>query len=473
MANTLRNGTASSSIARAMSWRACAVVSAGLFLPPQTQPDQEQMRREGVGHMMMPTRPGAGVIMIQADFTFPFFQRGLHRPAHSTDADKFTPRAGRGGIAEVKLDLWLRSQCASEDQPNPWAWQSFPNRGRTQKCELGHQGALATFLDNPAHPLRFRQVAYQVSYFTGARYIPRHSRACSPRSQETSALGLHRWRVQPHSRVRRHFDQIPFAEAINFLHKTRAFSIGFIGRHPAKGDHRALHCVGHHVQCQFRFSLEAHVLRYPTGLPALAILVGKPAFREIQPFIQERIAARTGVDQKHTLLTIRDFFQMTTVLIGDPDRARSLFGKTTPIRNHHAVGFAQVRDDQLMLMFPHPASIPGAFRHKALGGAHGFWVGPVQGQHHRFNRLALKVRQLPTQIKQRPLTLFTPIEAIVKQVVKGDQLLGTGVNVLRQQLGRGWLPTGWWPNTMAAFGTRYFGAHGRLLWSEVANECNP
>jgi hypothetical protein len=39
------------------------------------------MRQEGQRHMMMPTSPRAGLVMIHPQFAFAFFERSLDRPA--------------------------------------------------------------------------------------------------------------------------------------------------------------------------------------------------------------------------------------------------------------------------------------------------------------------------------------------------------------------------------------------------------
>jgi len=219
----------------------------------------------------MPTRPGACFTMVHSHFTFPFFQCGFNRPAQSTDASEFTPRTGSGRIAEIKLDLGLRFQCAPEDHPDPRAWQTISHPGGTQKGELRHQGPFATLLDSPAYPFRLWQVSNQFANFTRSWSIARHPRVDARMTQQTWPRWFNRGCLQPDSRVSGNFHQIPVAQGSDSIAKPRAFSIGFIRRDPAKWNHRALGQVGNHFQSQGRFGAKRLAFGNPTCSPTSLI----------------------------------------------------------------------------------------------------------------------------------------------------------------------------------------------------------
>jgi len=115
---------------------------------------------------------------------------------------------------------------------------------------------------------------------------------------------------------------------------------------------------------------------------------------------------------------------------------RPLFRESAAVDNDHALGFAQVRRDQLLLMLTHPALIPSAIGDKALHGPDDSGDSPLQPQHHRLDSLLGQIRQLSAQIKQRPRALLATREAVLKPIMKGDQLFSTRRNVLRREAGR-------------------------------------
>jgi hypothetical protein len=55
---------------------------------------------------------------------------------------------------------------------------------------------------------------------------------------------------------------------------------------------------------------------------------------------------------------------------------------------------------------------------------HGSKVRPLQCQHHRFNRLALNIRELPAQIKRTPLALLAALKQVMKEGMISHELLG-------------------------------------------------
>jgi hypothetical protein len=49
----------------------------------ESQANQEEMRQDPEGHMMVPARPRAGLIITEADFLFTFLKAGFQRPTHA------------------------------------------------------------------------------------------------------------------------------------------------------------------------------------------------------------------------------------------------------------------------------------------------------------------------------------------------------------------------------------------------------
>ena len=269
----------------------------------------------------MPALPTTGFVMIHSDFAFAFFQSRFNGPTQPSDADEFRPWAGRGRVAEVKLYLWLRLYGTPTHYPDPRAGQTVPESRRTPKSKVGYHRPAAAFLDHATGPFRFRQAGNQFTHFTGARRGASHSRSCSRPPQQPRPRGLDRRPLQPHSRIGRDFDQIPFARPRNFVQKRRVFAKMRVGGDPTKWNDMAAYQIADHRQSQLRFGLEANAFWNASLLPALAVVVSEPSQRQIQPLIEKGETARTGVNQEHPFLTVGDLAQMTAVLRRDPHRA--------------------------------------------------------------------------------------------------------------------------------------------------------
>ena len=77
---------------------------------------------------MMPTHPGAGFIMIHADFAFGFFENGFDRPALTTQVSHRPRRDPDWGVAQVILSLGRFRETAPKDGPDPRAGQAITNQ---------------------------------------------------------------------------------------------------------------------------------------------------------------------------------------------------------------------------------------------------------------------------------------------------------------------------------------------------------
>src|SRR5207244_799140 len=141
-------------IARATSWRAWAVVSAGLFFEREAQTHQEEMGLKRLQHVMMPPQPTTGLILVLPHFPLAFLQCGLNRPAPARDAHQFGMRAVGRRVAQVALDLGRVGQAAAKGRPQAWPWQAVADRRHAPEGEVGFQWAAAAFLNRPTLPGR-------------------------------------------------------------------------------------------------------------------------------------------------------------------------------------------------------------------------------------------------------------------------------------------------------------------------------
>lgn len=62
------------------------------------------MRQKGQRHMVMPTLPSTGLVMIHPQFPFAFLNRGLHRPTQARLAHQIPPGQAPRCITQIKLD---------------------------------------------------------------------------------------------------------------------------------------------------------------------------------------------------------------------------------------------------------------------------------------------------------------------------------------------------------------------------------
>src|SRR6266487_6486302 len=90
----------------AKSWRTWGTVSAGDFFPqPAPQPDQEVMRQQTQGEVVMPADPAADFVVVHAQFALALQDGRLDRPAHPTHPDQSLPRRLRRCVGQIALQL--------------------------------------------------------------------------------------------------------------------------------------------------------------------------------------------------------------------------------------------------------------------------------------------------------------------------------------------------------------------------------
>src|SRR5215211_6427192 len=78
------------------------------------------MRDKGQRHMVMPTHPGPGLVMVHPQFTLGLFNRRLHRPAQARQAHQLGLRGRPRGVAQKVLDLTRVAPTPAKDGPDLW-----------------------------------------------------------------------------------------------------------------------------------------------------------------------------------------------------------------------------------------------------------------------------------------------------------------------------------------------------------------
>ena len=124
-------------MAQATSWRARAVVSAGLFFEREAQTHQEEVGLKRLQHVMMPPQPTAGLVLVLSHFPLAFLQRGLNRPAPARDAHQFGMRAVGWGVAQIALDLRRVGQAAAKGRPQARSRQAVADGRHAHEGKVG------------------------------------------------------------------------------------------------------------------------------------------------------------------------------------------------------------------------------------------------------------------------------------------------------------------------------------------------
>ncbi len=234
-----------------------------------------------------------------------------------------------------------------------------------------------------------------------------------------------------------------------------------VGGHPAEREYSTRHQPLYHVQRQFGFGAEGHVLGEATRLPAFARSVFKPSLGQIQAAVQKRVALLTGVDGKDAFWAVRHLAQAATVLAGHPGRMAALLGEAAAVHDHDPFRIAQRLGDELWVMLQERLSFPPSGSQKLVQGAHRIGINAFQFQDHRFNRFAFDHRQLTTQIEQGPLALLTTLKGHSNPAMISQQFIDHALHLAASQLGR-WFATARRWNPRARSVAFALDAHGDL-----------
>src|SRR2546429_5232056 len=85
------------------SWRTWGTVSAGdFFSQPTPQPNQEVMRQQAQGQVLVPADPAAHFVVVHAQFTLAFQDGRLDPPAHPTDPHQSLPQRLECSVRQIR-----------------------------------------------------------------------------------------------------------------------------------------------------------------------------------------------------------------------------------------------------------------------------------------------------------------------------------------------------------------------------------
>lgn len=433
------------------------------------------MRPERQRHMMMPTEPRAGLIMVHADLALAFLKSRLHRPAQSAEPYEFTRGTRRGRVTHIVLHFRPVLERAAEHDPLARSRQGLADQRHAGEGKLGDHGSLRPFFDLVGMPSAVREVLEPFAQLTRFGRRGRQTGPGAYMPQQARPRRIDPRRPFPGARVRRHFDQVQLAQGVDAIQKARILAEMLIRRDPAKGQDRQRRQVFQHLQSQSRFRLERQVIGNAAALPSRVVIGGKPTLVHVQTLIDKREALGADIDQEHALLAIGDLAQMAAILARDAHRVIALFGEPTTVDHDDGLRVAQPRVDQFLALTNHRFGTPLRLSDEMLQRPHRVAVRPVQAQHHRLNGLAHQVRQLPAQVKQRPPLLFLSLEHGHEQAMIRNQLVRAARDISRGQSVRRLAPAGRWNPLRADQALPALGRldHGDLLVASVAIECRP
>ena len=120
----------------------------------------------------------------------------------------------------------------------------------------------------------------------------------------------------------------------------------------------------HHFPRQFTLGVKTDGFRNPGLFTARAVF--HPMARQVEFTIQQRVAQRADVGQKHPHLTIFDLFGAPTILLGHSRRLVSTLGKTRLIEGHNGMWVSQSFQDILSQFVTNPIFIPHRTAQEAL-----------------------------------------------------------------------------------------------------------
>src|SRR5271157_711305 len=349
------------------------------------------MSHEALKHLMVPTPPRSSFVVVHSGFTLALLERSFHGPPQATNADKFLGRATRWSIAQIEFLFSLRSNAATTDEPLTNARQTIVNWSHAQYCKLRDQRALAAFMDQMSMPGGFWQIPGQNPHLFRCRRATSNAPTQAGRTLATWTRFFHERCAQPDPRVTRYLGHVPFTQNGHSIRKSRIFPVTFVVGDPSEGNDRALIQFPQHIQRQLTLRLKMNALRQAASFPQFAMIRGEPFLRQVQTLIHEGIAATTGVGQKHALLAVRDFSQVTAILMRHPNRMFPLLGKATAIYNCHAVMLSQPGSHQSLQVHHERSRIPFTFTHEPLQVTDCIRNRTQQQEHHGLDRLAFQV----------------------------------------------------------------------------------
>src|SRR5262245_56586860 len=123
------------------------------FFHFQLKTHQKMMRQKGQRHMMMPTAPRTGLVMVHPQFAFAFFERGLDWPTQARLAYQIGFGNLRGSVTQIIFDLRQITRAAAKDHQDLMARAAAAFTYCTDKSEIRGNRTFGAFLDRKTFPV--------------------------------------------------------------------------------------------------------------------------------------------------------------------------------------------------------------------------------------------------------------------------------------------------------------------------------
>ena len=149
-----------------------------------------------------------------------------------------------------------------------------------------------------------------------------------------------------------------------------------------------------------------------------------PFLGQIQAAIQQRIAVRAGIAQKHTRPgSLPASPNSPQYCRFTPAEWLPCLGKSLPSTSRTPSSSPKSFSHFLPVLRQERFIVPRPCTHEGLYRPHRIGVHAFQRQHHWFNRLARQLRQQALEIRVRRLALFTPLkQGTVEPMVVAQRL---------------------------------------------------
>ncbi len=333
---------------------------------------------------MMPATPGAHFVIAHAEFLFADLEAEFNRPSQAAEADEVgVGQVGRG-VRQIGFDLAI-DEAAAQHQPYVGSRQRAAQRYHTHEGKVGYLGTLTAFLNRMTPPGIGRQLLGQGQHRAGMGGSGQEPHVL--RLGTTSRPGGDGGRRPFLPDVRRvgHLSKVPAIQAGDLVEQGGIVAKAFVTDDPAEGKGARLHHVLEHLPPQRGLGGKRYLLGDATRFKARGIVRTKPFFGQIEPPIQQGIAACAGVRDKDARLTIGFLAQLAALLALDPHRVLPLLGKIAPIKDQHPLSLAQLLRHFLPQTPQQEGVLPRTIGDELLQATYRCHIRALQMQDYRLN----------------------------------------------------------------------------------------
>jgi hypothetical protein len=116
------------------------------------------MSEKGQRHMVMPTKPGPGLVMIHPQFALGFLNRSLDRPARACQPHQFGVNGRGRSVAQIILDLARIARAVAKDEPDIVARTATAFAHGADESEISGDRSFGAPLDRVAFSVLRREV---------------------------------------------------------------------------------------------------------------------------------------------------------------------------------------------------------------------------------------------------------------------------------------------------------------------------